>query len=364
MKGDDELHIITTHPNRYENHRVKADNIEINGNIIVHRISVPKHKSGMFSQALTFATYAISSYKLSNNLNPDFLIGTTGRLMTGILTGVSARKLRREYFIDTRDIFSEAISDIFSQKNKLLGAISKTTFFLLERWLFKKAIGVNVVSEGFPEYFQSKGVDTSNWSFFPNGVDKEFIDLPFIENKVSKNIKTVLYAGNIGTGQGLETVLPAAAKRMGSRYHFLVIGGGGGSYKLINAIESNNVSNIKILPPVKREKLIKYYKDADILFLHLNDIPAFQRVLPSKIFEYTAVRRPIVAGLRGYSAKFMLDNVPYATIFNSGDVDGCVEAIEKAESLEVKNKNVDIFIRKFSREKIMNKMAKHIISLL
>ena len=148
-----ELHIITTHPNRYENHRVKADNFEIQENIIVHRISVPSHKSGMLLQARSFITYALASYKLSNNLSPDFLIGTTSRLMTGLLTGISARKLGRKYFIDLRDIFSETISDIFSQKSKLLGFVSKTTFSLLERWLFNKAIGVNVLSAGFSEYF-------------------------------------------------------------------------------------------------------------------------------------------------------------------------------------------------------------------
>ena len=364
MKNDDELHIITTHPNRYENHRVKASDIEVHGNITIHRISVPSHKSGMFSQARTFVTYALASYKLCNKLNPDFLIGTTSRLMTGVLTGLSARKLGCKYFIDLRDIFSETISDIFSQKNKLLGSISKKTFSLLERWLFNKATGVNVVSEGFPEYFQTMGIDTSNWSFFPNGVDKIFTNLPFIENKRLKEITTVLYIGNIGTGQGLENILPATAKYMGNKYRFLVIGGGGATSKLINTIKNNNVDNIEILAPIKREKLIKYYEDADILFVHLNDIPAFQRVLPSKIFEYAALRKPIVAGLSGYSAKFILDNVPYATIFNSGDVEGCVDAIKKAETLEIKDKNSDIFIEKFSLEKIMNKMAKHILLYL
>ena len=364
MKNDDELHIITTHPNRYENHRVKASDIEVHGNITIHRISVPSHKSGMFSQARTFVTYALASYKLCNKLNPDFLIGTTSRLMTGVLTGLSARKLGCKYFIDLRDIFSETNSDIFSQKNKLLGSISKKTFSLLERWLFDKATGVNVVSEGFPEYFQTMGIDTSNWSFFPNGVDKIFTNLPFIENKRLKEITTVLYIGNIGTGQGLENILPATAKYLGNKYRFLVIGGGGATSKLINAIKNNNVDNIEILAPIKREKLIKYYEEADILFVHLNDIPAFQRVLPSKIFEYAALRKPIVAGLGGYSAKFILDNVPYATIFNSGDVDGCVEAIKNAKTLEIKDKNIDIFIEKFSLEKIMDKMTTHILSHL
>ena len=364
MKDNDELHIITTHPNRYENHIVKAENVEINGNIIVHRISVPSHKSGMLSQARSFTTYALASYKLSNNLNPDFIIGTTSRLMTGVLTGVSARKSGSKYFIDLRDIFSETISDIFSQQSRLLGFASKATFSLLERWLLKKAVGVNVVSEGFFEYFQTKGLDTSNWSFFPNGVDKEFVNLPLLENKDSKNIKTILYAGNIGIGQGLEVVLPVVAKQIGSGYRFLVIGGGGAKSKLINAIKNNNVKNIEILPPVNRENLIEYYNDADILFLHLNDIPAFRRVLPSKIFEYTSLRKPIVAGLSGYSAKFIVDNVPFASIFNSGDADGCVDAIKKAGSLEIKDKSIDIFVEKYSREKIMSKMAKHIFSLL
>jgi glycosyltransferase involved in cell wall biosynthesis len=364
MKVDDELHIITTHPNRYENHRVKADNVEIHGNIKVHRISVPNHKSGMFSQARSFSTYALASFKLSQHLNPDFFIGTTSRLMTGLLTGLSARKLGCEYFIDLRDIFSETISDIFSQKSKLSGIAFKTTIFLLERWLLNKAIGVNVVSNGFPEYFQTKGVDTSNWSFFPNGVDKEFLNLPVIENKHSTDIKTILYAGNIGSGQGLEIVLPITAKRMGSKYRFLVIGAGGANSKLTSAIRRHNVNNIEILLPVKREKLIKYYKDVDILFLHLNDIPAFKRVLPSKIFEYVALRRPIVAGLSGYSAKFLKDNVSYANLFNSGDVDGCVDAIKKAESIKIEDHNIEIFVEKYSRDKIMRKMAKHIFSLL
>ena len=74
--------------------------------------------------------------------------------------------------------------------------------------------------------------------------------------------------------------------------------------------------------------------------------------------------RPIVAGLSGYSAKFIVDNVPYATIFNSGDIDGCVAAIKKSEILEIKEKNIDTFVEKYSREKIMKKMAKHIISLI
>jgi len=364
INKNNELHIITTHPNRYENYRVKVDDFEAHENIFVHRISVPNHKGGMFSQAFTFLSYARASFKLSKKINPDFLIGTTSRLMTGILTGIVAHRLGCNYFIDLRDIFSESISDIFHKKSKFLSIFFKKTFFFLEQRLLSKASGVNVVSEGFFEYFQSESIDTTNWTFFPNGVDKEFINLNFNHRKSRENTKTILYAGNIGIGQGIDTILPGVAKRIGIKYHFLVIGAGASSSKLINVIKGRNINNVEILSPVKREELFDFYKNADILFLHLNNFPAFKRVLPSKIFEYTVLKKPIVAGLEGYSTKFIQDNIPHAITFKSGDVDGCVDAIKKAECFQKKDIDTYAFIQKYSREKIMKKMAEHIFSLL
>ncbi|SVD26655.1 uncharacterized protein METZ01_LOCUS379509, partial [marine metagenome] len=216
------MHVITTHPNRYASYKVAASNIKLDGRVTIHRIALPNHQSGMLSQSRAFFTYAISAYRLCRKLNPSFLIGTTGRLMTGVLTGVSAHKIGCRYFIDLRDIFSEAISDLFSQKNQILGGVFKTVFSFLERKLFNNAAGVNVVSEGFYEYFQKEGIDISNWSFFPNGVDQEFINLATTKDVASKKVKTILYAGNIGSGQGLDIVLPGIAKKLGSDYHFLV----------------------------------------------------------------------------------------------------------------------------------------------
>ena len=115
---------------------------------------------------------------------------------------------------------------------------------------------------------------------------------------------------------------------------------------------------------MSREKLIMYYQKANILFLHLNDIPAFKRVLPSKIFEYAVLGKPIVAGVSGYSAKFMLDNVPHVVVFDPGNINGFLKAIEKAESLNIKRKKINVFVKKYSREKIMNGMAEHILSIL
>ena len=119
---------------------------------------------------------------------------------------------------------------------------------------------------------------------------------------------------------------------------------------------------MNLIPPVNRIELIEYYKRADILFLHLNDLPAFRRCLPSKIFEYAALKKPIIAGLSGgYSEKFIKDNLDYVSLFKPADVDSFVDCIRNIENIDIDIDKVDDFIDKYSRVKIMDSMASQII---
>jgi glycosyltransferase involved in cell wall biosynthesis len=363
ISSEDELHVITTHPNRYASHKVTAEDVETAKNITIFRIQVPSHQNGMISQALTFTVFGRRALLYCFQLKPDFIIGTTSRLMTGVLTWFSSILVRCHYFIDLRDIFSETISDLFSVKSRLLGKFSKGLFSFLERRLFKNSAGVNVVSEGFPGYFQLQGIDTSKWSYFPNGVDREFIDIDLQSKVKQSTIKTVLYAGNIGSGQGLELVVPEVAQQLGGTFRFQIVGDGRKRKLLEERVATLGIDNVEFLPPVGREQLIQYYEQADILFLHLNDVPAFKRVLPSKIFEYAALGKPIVAGLSGNSAQFITENVKHGCLFNPGDVDGCVKCIQSAAALVVDTGKIGRFVEKYSRVHIMEKMADYILSI-
>jgi len=359
LQPGDELHIVTTHPNRYAEHRVEAEDREQSGAVTIHRIRVPLHQSGMAGQTRSFVVFSKSAFEQCKRIQPDFIIGTTGRLMTGVLTSSVAKWFSVPYSIDLRDIFSETISDLFFRKNRLLGAVSKKVFSWLERRVFCNAAGVNVVSQGFPDYFDQSGIDTSQWSFYPNGVDREFIGLNSAAKQSNLNQTTIFYAGNIGRGQGLETIIPVLAERLGDGFRFIVVGSGGTAPLLKEQIKQRSLNNVELLPPVGRSELIGYYQNADVLFLHLNDVPAFRRVLPSKIFEYAALGKPVVAGISGYSANFLQDNVSFAQIFHPGDVKGGIAAVERAMAIEVDIDETNSFVEKYARESIMQEMATH-----
>lgn len=364
IKNSDQIHIITSQPNRYLSHRVRASSREEKNKITIHRINVPSHNSGMILQTYAYSIFAINAFIKCMQIKPDFLIGTTSRLMTGFLTYISASFLKRKYFIDLRDILSETLSDIFTYKSSFLGKIVKNSLSMIDKIVLKNAAGVNVVSEGFPAYFDNQGIDTSNWSFFPNGIDDEFLNYTACTNSDDKDTKIIiLYAGNIGRGQGLEFIIPDLAEGLGSKYLFKIIGDGGSFSNLKERILNRKINNVQLLAPMSRVELINHYSTADILFLNLNNINAFQRVLPSKLFEYIALKKPIIAGLSGYSATFLKKYASYASVFSPGDSESAMNAIKNSSRNDVSELEVENFINNFSRASIMDEMAKHLINI-
>jgi glycosyltransferase involved in cell wall biosynthesis len=63
--------------------------------------------------------------------------------------------------------------------------------------------------------------------------------------------------------------------------------------------------------------------------LHLNDYPAFRKVPPSKLFEYAAVGKPILAGVAGHAAEFIDQEIDNAAVFPPYDGAAAEAALAK-----------------------------------
>ena len=74
---------------------------------------------------------------------------------------------------------------------------------------------------------------------------------------------------------------------------------GDGSRKAALDLAVAGLDNVELRPPMARTQLLEAYRSADVLFLHLGAVPAFEKVLPSKLFEYAALGKPILAGVAG-----------------------------------------------------------------
>jgi glycosyltransferase involved in cell wall biosynthesis len=349
--------VITTLPNRYSSFNSQAPEVEFHPQLTINRIALPTHKSGMFDQSKAFLEYARGVLRLSREKKYDLIFATSSRLMTAVLGAYLSNRIKCKLYLDIRDIFVDTIKDVLPKK--IVYAI-KPLFSILEYWTIRQACRINLVSEGFLPYFH-KRYPKKEFALFTNGIDQEFIDnQPRLTSSSESGILSVVYAGNMGEGQGLHTIIPDLALRFAGRLQFNLIGDGGRKQQLVVALATTGITNVQILPPVKRDELINIYESADILFLHLNDYDAFRKVLPSKVFEYAALGKPIWAGVAGYAAEFIKKNITNAAVFMPCDVD---DAVNSFECLELITQPRLEFVENFARTTIMQKMAVDVISV-
>lgn len=355
---NDFVHVITTIPNRYGSYSVEGLKEESGKNYRIDRLTVPMHASGMAEQAKAFRAYYNGAMKLIKGEHYDMVFASSSRLFTAYLGKKCAVKNHCPLYLDIRDIFVDTMKDIFKDK-KFIQIPAVWALGFIERYTFKNANHINLISGGFRSYFQKYTKPT--YSEYTNGIDDVFIEAGK-EPSVDKGKPYIItYAGNMGSGQGLEKIVPEAAKKLGPDYKFRLIGDGG-TRKLLEAkLKELNVDNVELLNPVARKELIEYYKDSTFLFFHLNDLEAFKKVMPSKMFEYGAFDKPIIAGVGGFAAQFVEKNIPNHILFKPTDVD---DFVNQMKAYQIKFERRDEFIQNFSRKSIDEKLAASIVGLL
>lgn len=357
LPTDAHIEVITTLPNRYSSFTSEAPEFETNPRLTINRVALAAHKSGMIDQSKAFMGFAKGVLRLSKGKDYDLVFSTSSRLMTAALGAYVSKQMARPLYLDIRDIFVDTIKDVLPKK---LSWFLRLAFSLLEKWTIRTAIKVNLVSSGFLPYFNVR-YPRQKFVLFTNGIDDEFIDIqPEKRTLHESKLLNVVYAGNMGEGQGLHAIIPELAQKFAGRLQFKLIGDGGRKKQLVSAVESMGCNNVEILPPLKRDELIKIYQSADVLFLHLNDYDAFKKVLPSKLFEYGALGKPIWAGVAGHAADFINENITNAAVFSPCNVN---DAVKSFENLEMVTQPRTTFVERFARANIMKKMAEDVISL-
>jgi len=352
-KDDVQIDIVTTMPNRYSSYNIEADKFErVDDNINIHRIYLPNHNSGFLDQSKAFIIYFFKTLKYIKKKDYDLVFATSSRLFTALLGSYISKRKSIKLYLDIRDIFVDTMEEVL--KFRIAKLIILPILKSIERYTFSNVSHINLVSKGFKEYFKTKY--KSNYTYHTNGIDKIFLNFDF-EHSENRDIPVITYAGNIGEGQGLHIIIPEAAKALEGEFQFVIIGAGGAKQRLIDEIDRLKISNIEMIDPVNRDSLLKYYQQTDFLFFHLNKYKAFEKVLPSKLFEYAVTNKAIIGGVSGYAAKFMSKNLSDSILFEPGDVASFVKQIRAFVMPDLAR---DDFIQKYSRENIMKTMVREI----
>ncbi len=155
---------------------------------------------------------------------------------------------------------------------------------------------ISTISRSMMNKAVEKGVDPQRIIFFPNwsevarfrDVEPEQLRALRASLNLPEDKKIILYSGNIGEKQGLETLIEVAGKFAEMPYLFVIVGQGGGKESLEKLVYVHGLNNVVFHPLQSYEALPALLGLADC-HLVIQRRGAADAVLPSKLTNILAV---------------------------------------------------------------------------
>ncbi len=171
---------------------------------------------------------------------------------------------------------------------------------------YRQASKITVISPGVKQRLLERGVPEKKVEVLYNWCDDELICRDEPDEQLARNLGlagkfNIMFAGNMGAAQALDSVIEAAAL-LAPRYpdiQFVFIGGGTDLEMLKNLTEEKKLTNVLFLPRMPIKDIGNVLRLADILLVHLRKDPLFAITIPSKTQAYMAMGRPILMAVEG-----------------------------------------------------------------
>jgi glycosyltransferase involved in cell wall biosynthesis len=304
---ENHVEVLTGYPNYpegkiYNGYRLHLRQVEYRDDVKVVRVPLfPSHNRSAIQRIFNYVSFGFSAATIGQFYfkKPDVVF--CYNLPTLGLAASLFRLFRRSKVVVTvQDLWPESVMESGMFRNKFLNKI------LLRKCnrFYKKMDGLIVLSHGFKENLIARGIKSERIEVTHNWCNEKLIRLAQSQKKIEEKPFTILFAGNMGIGQALETIIEAALclKNQNKNICFRLIGSGVKANELKNRTTELQLNNIEFIPPIPMSEISLEYDKADALLIHLKDTKLFEITIPSKTQAYLYTGKPILCGVRGDAA--------------------------------------------------------------
>lgn len=203
------------------------------------------------------------------------------------------------------------VQDLWPESLKATGFISNPHTLRAVGWLVKgiyRCCDILLVqSRAFFEPV-SRYADREKIVYYPNSMDAnspvDRVPIPAELSELLDQHFCVVFAGNLGTAQALDTLVQAAVHlRDDAQVRLVIVGSGSRLAWLKSQQQALDLSNLILAGRFAPQAMPKIFEKSSALLVSLNDNEAFAQTVPSKIQAYLAAGRPILASINGEGAR-------------------------------------------------------------
>ncbi len=309
-----DVEVVTGFPNYpggkvYAGYKIKMIQREFIEGVQITRLPLyPNHDQSAIKRVLNYASFAASAlvYGLFMSKRADVMYAYHPPLTVGIAASLIRLVRGIPVVYDIQDMWPDTLRATGMLNNpRALVLVGR-----LCDWVYKRVDQLVVLSPGFKRLLVKRGVPERKIDVIHNWADESALKSPLgaVPSAFPKADRLrVVFAGNMGKAQALDTVLDAASilQARGSRASFVMLGGGVEVSRLKTRALGLKLGNVVFLPPVPMSEVGTVLAAADVLLVHLRKDPLFEITIPSKTQAYMAVGKPLLMAVNGDAANLV-----------------------------------------------------------
>ncbi len=291
----------------YPGYRGDRTCIEWHQGVRVVRVPMVPRGSSRAQLGVNYLSCAISKALLGPFLCSDsydaVLVNAASPFTTAFPGWVLSRCKRAPLLVWLQDPWPESVEAASGMRNRfMLGAIERFVGFIYRRCQL-----ILIQSRGYRRHLDRFDVPEHRVRYFPNAGTylDESPEAP--EGDLGLEGFSLVYAGNIGPAQDLETVLEAAAELPQVRFYFVGTGSRRGWLEQ-EVVRRRLQDRIIVRDPLPKASLTIALRKACCLLVTLKNHPILHQTIPSKLQYYLELGRPIAGVLEGEAARILRES--------------------------------------------------------
>lgn len=235
------------------------------------------------------------------------------------------------------------------------------------KYLYRQCDRIAVTSEPFIEYFRSvNSIPKERLVYIPQHASGDMLTLDLTAE--DNGIADFMFAGNLGQGQKIETIVYAASKIKDAKFLIHMVGDGSMKTELQQLAKQLDVQDKFVFyGQQSRDKMPEWYRKADALLITLRGNNFVGNTMPGKLQTYMTTGKPIFGAING-AAMQVINEAQCGACVPAEDADGLAAVMldyinhpEKYAACGGKAKAY--FKRHFTMDIFMDRLEKEIRAL-
>ena len=354
--------VVTAHPNYpfgkfYPNTRWWLPRRTVENGVTVWRLPMyPDHSLSNLKRGLSFLSFAVVA-----SLFAPFVAGRPAVVWVyhGIFTtGIAS--LWFKFVTRSRIVFTcaDLWPECFVASGVSRHPVMLKLLFAYRRFINRQADELICSTRGTMNTYAADGIATSRLKYVPVWVEGIQEAVQPVANGAGD--KRIVYAGNFGAAQKLDTLIRVASKLQKERPDLSVhlYGTGTEEPNLKNLAVSLGTTNVTFHGRVPPETAFQASATAFAQYVALQSSPLFRMTIPSKLGFSFAAGAPVLVGMEGESAELAKESGG-SFLFDPEDDDSLQRAIQQLLALSdqersaLRSKLRDYYQRNFARSALL-----------